>query len=125
MAERYYECMFVLDSGRYAQNPSGTEANVKELLDRCNADVLASAPWQDGKLPYPIQGKKKGLHYLVYMKMDGSQVAELDRICKLNDLVLRHMVIDHTDHPALFNEKLVPSLQDHVAGADAEEKSSS
>ena len=105
MAERYYECMFVLDSGRYAQDPTGTETTVKELLGRCNAEILASAPWQDGKLPYPIDGRKKGLHYLTYLKMDGSQVTELGRICKLNDLVLRHMVIDHTDHKALFHEK--------------------
>ena len=121
MAERYYECMFVLDSGRYAQNPSVTEATVMELLERCSAEVLASAPWQDGKLPYPIQGKKKGLHYLVNMKMDGGQVTELDRICKLNDVVLRQMVIDHTEHPALFNDVLVPSLQEHVAGSGADD----
>jgi len=113
--------MFVLDSGKFAQDQAGTTQTVQDLLERCGAETLAAAPWQDGKLAYPIEGQKKGLHYLVYFKMDGSQVAELGRLCKLTDLVLRHMVIDHSDHEQLFNEKLVPALQQHVAGSGAEE----
>jgi ribosomal protein S6 len=74
LAERFYECMFLLDSGRYAQDPQGTEDAVKEFLTRCNAELVALAPWQEGKLPYEIDGHRKGLHLLTYFKMDGSQV---------------------------------------------------
>ncbi|MBL8850030.1 MAG: 30S ribosomal protein S6 [Planctomycetaceae bacterium] len=122
MAERLYECMFLLDSGRFAQDRSGTEDAVKDLLGKCGGEILAAAPWQDGKLPYPIEGYKKGCHYLTYVKMDGSQVGELARLVKLSDLVLRHLVIDHTDHGALFHEKLIPTLQNHVAGTGQEEE---
>lgn len=122
MSERLYECMFVLESGRFAQDPAGTEAAVRDLLGRCNAEVVAAAPWQDGKLAYAIDGHKKGLHYLTYIKMDGGQVSELARLCKLNDLVIRHMVIDHTEHETLFNEMLVPALQHHVAGSGVEDE---
>jgi small subunit ribosomal protein S6 len=114
--------MFLLDSGRFAQDRPGTEDAVKEILGKCSAEILAAAPWQDGKLPYQIEGYKKGLHYLTYVKMDGGQVGELARLCKLSDLVLRHLVIDHTEHGALFHEKLVPALSTHVAGSGAEEE---
>ena len=122
MAERLYECMFLLDSGRFAQDRPGTEEAVKDLLGKCGGEILAAAPWQDGKLPYVIEGHKKGCHYLTYVKMDGSQVGELARLCKLSELVLRHLVIDHTDHGALFHEKLIPTLQNHVAGTGQEEE---
>lgn len=122
MAERLYECMFLLDSGRFAQDRPGTEEAVKDLLGKCGGEILAAAPWQDGKLPYQIEGHKKGCHYLTYVKMDGSQVGELGRLCKLSDLILRHMVIDHTDHGGLFHEKLIPALQHHVAGTGQEEE---
>ena len=122
MAEKLYEVMFLLDSGRFAQDRPGTEDAVKEILGKCSAEILAAAPWQDGKLPYVIEGHKKGLHYLTYIKMDGGQVGELARLCKLSDLVKRHLVIDHTDHGALFHEKLVPALSTHVAGSGAEEE---
>jgi small subunit ribosomal protein S6 len=95
LAERLYECMFLLDSTRYAQDPSGTEDAVKEYLGQCKAEIVASGPWQDGKLAYEMDGHRKGLHYLTYIKMDGSEVEHLARICKLSDLVIRHLVIEH------------------------------
>lgn len=114
MAVREYECMFLLDSSRYAQDSAGTEEALKEILDRCEAEIIASAPWQDGKLAYPIGGHKKGLHYLTYLKMDGSKVAELGRLCKLSDLVIRHLIIDHSGHGPLF-QAMVDSLAQHGA----------
>ncbi len=95
LAERLYECMFLLDSGRYAQDPQGTEDTVKEYLTRCEASLVAIAPWQEGKLAYDMDGHRKGLHLLTYFKMDGSQVEQLNRICKLSDLVIRHLIIEH------------------------------
>ncbi len=113
MAERLYECMFVLNSGRYASDPAASEKSLLEMLERLGADVVARGPWQDGKLAYPIKGYRKGLHYLVYFKMDGSQVTELNRLCSLHDLVLRHLVLEHT--PALF-DAMSQALLEHGAG---------
>ncbi|WP_437205990.1 30S ribosomal protein S6 [Planctomicrobium sp. SH664] len=109
MADRLYECMFLLDSSRYAQDAQGTEETVREYLTRCGAEIVASAPWQEGKLAYEIDGHRKGLHYLVYYKMDGAQVENLSRICKLSDLVIRHLVIEH--EPKLF-ELMIQQLAD-------------
>ena len=120
LAVREYECMFLLDSSRYAQDPSGTEAQLTELLGRCEAEIVAAAPWQDGKLAYPIAGHKKGLHYLTYLKMDSSKVAELGRLCKLSDLVLRHLVIDHSHHGPLFGA-MVDALAQHGSESASEE----
>ena len=114
MAQRNYECMFVLNSGKYASDPAGAENVLMQLFARLEAEVVAKNPWQDGKLAYPIDGHRKGLHYLVYFRMDGSQVTEMSRLCKLNDLVLRHMVIEHS-------EKLFDILT-HVHGGDGAEE---
>ncbi len=97
LAQRNYECMFVLNSGRYASDSAGAENNLMELFERLGAEVVAKSPWQDGKLAYPVEGHRKGLHYLTYFKMDGSQMTEMSRLCKLNDLILRQMVIEHSD----------------------------
>jgi small subunit ribosomal protein S6 len=109
--------MFVLNSGKYASDAAAAEKSLMEMLQRVKANVVAKSPWQDGKLAYPINGHRKGLHYLVYFRMDGSQVTELTRLCKLNDLVLRHMVIEHSD--TLFNA-LSEALLQHGRGAPEE-----
>lgn len=95
LAQRLYECMFLLDSSRYAQDPSGTEGALDELLSKCEVEMVARAPWQEGKLAYEIDGHRKGLHYLTYFKMDGAQVEQLNRLCKLSDVVIRHLILEH------------------------------
>ena len=117
MAQRLYECMFVLDSGKFATDPQGTENAVRDLLGRSDAEIVSSAPWQDGKLAFPIDGHKKGLHYLVYFKMDGSRVDEFTRNCQLSDLVIRHMLLSHS---AKLFDIMSQSLAQHTSGKTEE-----
>ncbi len=93
MANVTYEGMFLLDSNKYAVNPEGIKGEVLALLERIGAKVLATRPWQDGKLSYAIDGHRKGLHFLVYFSMDSLHLVELERLVKFNETILRHMVI--------------------------------
>jgi small subunit ribosomal protein S6 len=85
--------MFLLDSNKYAVNPEGTKGEVLALLERIGAKVLATRPWQDGKLAYAINGHRKGLHFLVYFSMDSLHLVELERLVKFNESILRHLII--------------------------------
>lgn len=85
--------MFLLDSGRFASDPEGMTSKLLALLEKVNATVAVHRPWQDGKLAYPIGGMRKGTHYLVYFRMDPSQVKTLNRECQLSDIIVRHLVI--------------------------------
>ncbi len=114
MAQKLYECMFVLDSGKFATDPQGTEGAIRDLLTRCEAEIVSSAPWQDGKLAYPIDGHKKGLHYLVYFKMQASKVEEFSRLVRLSELVIRHLLIVHE---AKLFDIMSQSLAQHSSGA--------
>jgi small subunit ribosomal protein S6 len=105
--------MFLVDSTQYAQNPAGTEDGIRDILAKCEAEIVAMAPWQEGKLAYEIDGHRKGLHLLVYMKMDGSQVQNLTRICKLSDLVIRHLLLEHS-------AKLFDLMVQQLAGHETE-----
>ncbi len=95
MATYYYEGMFLLDSADFASDPEGSAAMVSDLVTRFGGDVTAHRPWQDGRLAYEIEGRRKGLHYLVMFTLDGSKMADLNRACKLNEKVLRTMFIRH------------------------------
>src|SRR5580704_3984829 len=85
--------MFLLDTNKYAANPQGVSGDVLAILERVGAKVLATRPWQDGKLAYDVKGHRKGLHYLVYFSMDSRQLLEIDRLAKFNESILRHMLI--------------------------------
>lgn len=106
-SEKLYEGMFLLDSGRFATDTKGSADQILGMLQKCGGTIVAHRPWQDGRLAYPIKGHRKALHYLVYFKMPGDGIRDLNRACRLNDLVLRHVVVHHP--PVLF-EAMVQAI---------------
>jgi small subunit ribosomal protein S6 len=107
LTEKLYEGMFLVDSGRFATDAKGASEQIVGLIQKCGGTVVAHRPWQDGRLAYAIKGHRKGLHYLAYFKMPGEGIRDLNRACKLSDLVLRHMVIEH---PQVLFEAMVQAL---------------
>lgn len=96
-----YEGMFLLDSGKYAANSESTVNEVVGILENAGATIVAHREWLDGKLAYPVQGHRKGVHYLSYFRMPSSGVSQITQACKLSDVVLRHVVLKHT--PTMFD----------------------
>jgi small subunit ribosomal protein S6 len=105
--EKLYEGMFLLDSGRFATDPKGAADQILGILTKCGGTIIAHRPWQDGRLAYAIKGHRKGLHYLVYFKMPGEGVRDVTRACKLNELVLRHVVVQH---PLVLFDAMVQAI---------------
>ena len=99
--EHLYEGMFLVDSNAYANNPDSVTAELMQILEKAGAHVIAHRPWQDGKLAYEIEGRRKGLHYIICFKMVTSGMDVITRQCHLNDTVLRQMVVAHPEQ--LFN----------------------
>jgi small subunit ribosomal protein S6 len=104
---KLYEGMFLLDSGRFATDSKAATDQITGMIEKCGGTLVAHRPWQDGRLAYAIKGHRKGLHYLTYFKMHGDGIRDLNRACKLSDLVLRHVVIQHP--PAMF-EAMVQAI---------------
>jgi small subunit ribosomal protein S6 len=94
LAVNTYEGMFILDSNRYSRDPSAAPLQISSLLEKFGGEVLASRLWDDGrKLAYPISNHKKGTYWLTYFKLDGSRLGPLNRECRINEAMLRHLFI--------------------------------
>ena len=107
MPEKLYEGMFLVESGRFAADPEGTAKNITGMIEKAGGTLVSHRPWQDGRLAYPILGQRKGLHYLAYFRMPGPGLKDLSRSCKLNDLVLRHLIINQ---PQVLFDAMVSAL---------------
>lgn len=112
MAVNVYEGMFLLDSNKYASNPDGTVKEVLDILEKNKASILVSRPWQDGRLAYPIDGHRKGLYFLAYFRMDGVALPEVDRLCKLNESVIRQLILQVD--PALVDSLLAAAAGEGI-----------
>jgi small subunit ribosomal protein S6 len=114
--------MFILNSNRYARDPSGVSGKIPQMVEDCSGEVLASRMWTEQKLAYPIDGQRKGTYWLSYFRMDSQQVVKFNRACQLNDDILRNLTLK-------VDPRLVDALVAHAKGeslpahddADAEE----
>jgi small subunit ribosomal protein S6 len=86
-----YEGMFLLDAGQ--PNMETALEPVRNVLERSEAEVLSLKPWDERRLAYEIEGRKRGLYVLGYFKLDPDKVVELEHDCMLNDGIIRMMVL--------------------------------
>ena len=112
MPANVYECMFLLDTNKVAGDVPTAAGQIKQILERNHAEVLASRPWDERRLSYPIKGHKKGLYYLTYFKADGKELKNIEHDFSLAELVLRHLVL-HVD-PKLVDIMLQLAQDPHA-----------
>src|SRR5262249_13613402 len=93
MPANVYECMFLLDTNKVAGDVSAAAQQLQTILERNQAEILASRPWDERRLAYPIKKHKKGLYYLTYFRCEGKHLASMERDFALSELILRSMVI--------------------------------
>ena len=115
--ENLYEGMFLVDSNAYTNDPDAITAVIMEVLEKAGATVVAHRPWQDGKLAYEIEGRRKGTHYIVCFRMPPSGMDVLTRQCHLSNAILRQMVVRQTQE--LF-DAVVGAISGTAADAEAE-----
>src|SRR5437588_12673199 len=96
MAVNVYECMFLLDTNKVAGDVNAAAQQIQTVLERNQAEMLASRPWDERRLAYPVNGHKKGLYYLTYFRTEGKNVAPIERDCALNEMILRTLIL-HVD----------------------------
>lgn len=93
MAQTIYECLFILDSNKYARDNAAASSHVNGLIEKSGGEVLVSRLWNEQKLAYPVNGHRKGTYWLAYFKMEGPKLSEFKRSCELSETILRSMVI--------------------------------
>ena len=113
MADQVYEGMFILDSNKYAKDAAGTSGAVTDIIEKNGGELLASRLWSEQKLAYPINGQRKGAYWLTYFRVDSQRLTEINRAMRLNDSILRSLVIK-------IEPRLVEPMVAHAQGKTTE-----
>jgi small subunit ribosomal protein S6 len=109
LAQNVYECMFILDSNRYARDPGGVSGTIPQMVEKLDGEILANRLWNEQKLAYPINGQRKGTYWLTYFRMDSQKLVAFNRACQLNEHILRHLTLK-------VEPRLVEALVAHASG---------
>ena len=94
MPANVYECMFLLDPNKVANDVPSAAKVLHTLIERNQGEILASRPWDERRLAYPVKGHKKGQYYLTYFRTAGPNITNMEKDFQLNELILRYMVLN-------------------------------
>ena len=93
MPVNIYECLLMLDTTKVAGDVSAAVEQLQATFTKHQCEILASRPWDERRLSYPIRGQKKALFYLVYVKTEAANLVGIEHDFKLNETILRQLVL--------------------------------
>jgi small subunit ribosomal protein S6 len=100
-----YEIMLMLD-------PELPEERGSEIIERMRAEIEKGGgtweghePWGRRKLAYEIAHKSEGIYHLLLFTASPDALAEVSRVLKITDGVMRHMAV----------KRIKPSRREPVA----------
>jgi small subunit ribosomal protein S6 len=116
--------MFLVDSGDTAVWDDLVK-HLAGLLTRSGAEIIGLTRWDERKLAYPVEKRKRGTYVLAFflLRSGGAPVAEIERDCLLSEKVLRVLILK-ADHftVAAMRLQLGEDIREDVAKRLREER---
>jgi len=99
--QRPYETMVVLDPSLGDADIEKEIGKIKDYLVAEGSEISGVDLWGRRKLAYEIEGHKEGYYAVIKFRAEPRVVAPLTKAYRLNEQVLRHMVLSDTFKPPL------------------------
>ncbi len=96
---RHYETMYIVDPDVSEETLEATIARFNKVITDGNGEVIESGLWDRGRrqLAYPINRKREGIYVLMQYQSEADVPKELDRLFRISDDIMRHLIIRTDD----------------------------
>lgn len=88
-----YEMMYIIRPELDEEAVAATIAKVSSLVTGNGGEVVKAEPWGRRRLAYPIKQCRDGQYVLMQYKLDPKANAELERSLRINEDVIRYLII--------------------------------
>ncbi len=92
-----YELLFIVAPTIDDETRAGVMKRIETALVAGNGQVDNVEEWGKRKLAYEINGLTDGDYTLIDFHADPQSIAELDRVLRITDAVVRHMIVARSD----------------------------
>ena len=92
-----YELLFFVAPSIDEENRAAVMKRIETTIADAKGTVDNVDNWGKRKLAYEINGLTDGDYTLIDFHADPADVAELDRVLRITDAVVRHMIVKRTD----------------------------
>jgi small subunit ribosomal protein S6 len=92
---RHYEAMYIVDPDTPDDGLEPIIEKYKKIVTDGSGEVTEAGKWEKGRRPlaYEINKKREGLYVLMQFQSSAEVPKELDRIFRISDEILRHIIV--------------------------------
>lgn len=91
---RKYETLFVLNPTLDEENTKANIEKIKGVIEQGGGTVSNVDEWGKRRLAYEINDLTEGYYVLINFEADSELPKELDRIFRITDTVIRHLIVN-------------------------------
>lgn len=106
-----YEMVLIVNSQLPEEEVEGASKRVQDLLTQKDATIGDVDRWGVRKLAYKIGNHQQGSYTIFRFQAEPTVISELDRTCRLDESVLRHLIV--------LSEQVPEPPPDEAAEAEA------
>ena len=88
-----YEMMFIVKTTIDEAAVKTTVDNLKSIITSMKGEIIEEKDLGQKKLAYPINKEITGFYYVIDFNANNDLVNELDRKARIDENVIRHMII--------------------------------
>jgi small subunit ribosomal protein S6 len=116
-----YELIFILKAELPDTEMTARVERVKEILSQHGGEITQENHWGVRRLAYEIQYETRGNYMFLKFNAKGTVVADLDKFLRLDDQVLRHLVVVDEEWEERNRVAMAKRRQAQSGGAEASE----
>jgi len=95
---RNYDLAFIITPNVDDEGVSSVVETITQQVKAVNGEVAKVDVWGRRKLAYPINNHREGTYVLANVAMLPSTIVELERNLKLNEQVIRYLIVVDEDN---------------------------
>ena len=98
--QRLYEALVILKAAGTDAEVAQTVTQVEDIVKKAGGAIDASRPLGRRRLAYRISKQNEGYYQLIEFRIDPLQIDELKRLLRLNETIVRFLVLTREERPA-------------------------
>jgi len=88
-----YEGVFILKPNMEEEENKSQIERIKSIIEDNGGKIDNLDEWGQRRLAYEIKKNKEGYYTIINFQAETDLVKELDRTSKINDKIIRHMIV--------------------------------
>ena len=90
---RKYELMIIYDPSLEEDDVAKELSKITSFIEKKGGEIVDKENWGVKKLAYPIKHQEDGYYCLIHFNSGNRVITEINRMNKINDKVLRHLIV--------------------------------